>query len=246
MRKKGFAVFVTLMLFAAAIMAQATKTPQPTKPAAPQAKPAQPATPQAKPAQPAAGKTDAAKTETVAVLQTSLGNIVIRFFPDKAPNHVKNFQNLCKSGFYNGTKFHRVIPNFMIQGGDPNSKQADTSTWGLGGNVDKEGKELNVKAEFNDTHHQRGIVSMARAQDPDSASSQFFICVADAGYLDHKYTAFGEVISGMDVVDQIVNAPRDPSNDRPNKPIAITKAYLEKRPVESKDAAAAPAATPAK
>ena len=154
-------------------------------------------------------------TDKVAELQTSKGTIVIRFFPDKAPNHVKNFIDLAEKGYYNGTKFHRVIPGFMIQGGDPNTKSADTSQWGFGGS----GK--NVKAEFNDTHHSRGIVSMARSQDENSASSQFFIVVGDAGFLDRQYTAFGQVVKGMEVADTIVGAPRNAS-DRPNDPVAIT------------------------
>lgn len=183
------------------------------------------------------------KTEPVAVLETTAGKIVIRFFPEKAPNHVKNFLALCKSGFYNGTKFHRVIPGFVIQGGDPNTKKDDTSLWGTGGNVGPDGKEKTLKAEFNDVHHGRGIVSMARAADPDSASSQFFICVGDAGALDRKYTAFGQVIEGMDVVDKIVSAPTvggpsDPEGSRPRNPVTLTKARVEQRPVE---APAAPA-----
>ena len=197
-------------------------------------------------AQPKAPKIEAAKgtTETVAVLQTKLGKIVIKFFPEKAPNHVKNFLNLCRSGFYNGTKFHRVIPNFMIQGGDPNTKKGDPETWGQGGH-EVNGKEVTVKAEFNNIHHARGIVSMARAQDPNSASSQFFICVADAGSLDGQYSAFGEVIEGMDVVDKIVNAPTGPQ-DRPTNPVAIEKVTIEQRPVAQETAkTAAPAATPA-
>jgi peptidyl-prolyl cis-trans isomerase B (cyclophilin B) len=171
-------------------------------------------------------------TEPVAFLRTKLGTIEIKFFPDKAPNTVKNFIHLCKTGFYDGTKFHRVIPGFMIQGGDPNTRMGPPSTWGQGGQTDKFGSEINIKAEFNDIHHARGIVSMARATDPDSASSQFFICVADAGYLDHKYTAFGKVIKGMDVVDKIVNAPRDPVNNRPKNPVAIDKAWVEYLPVK--------------
>src|SRR6185503_14192856 len=118
-------------------------------------------------------------------------------------------------GFYNGTKFHRVMPGFMIQGGDPNTIKGDPGTWGTGGN---EGK--NVKAEFNSVSHKRGIVSMARAQSPDSASSQFFIVVADSTFLDNKYSVFGQVTKGMDVADKIVAAPRDP-NDRPNQPTVI-------------------------
>ncbi len=152
--------------------------------------------------------------DKVAVLHTTAGEIDIRFFPDVAPNHVKNFLDLARQGFYNGTKFHRVIPGFMIQGGDPNTKTADVSSWGRGGS----GKYL--KAEFNSVKHKRGIVSMARSSDPDSASSQFFIMVADYPSLDGQYTAFGQVTKGMDVADKIVNAPRG-ENDRPNKPTTI-------------------------
>jgi peptidyl-prolyl cis-trans isomerase B (cyclophilin B) len=196
-------------------------------------------------AKPQVKKAPVEAKEPVAVLQTRYGKIVIRFFPGKAPNHVKNFLELCKSGFYNGTKFHRVIPGFMIQGGDPNTKTGDPSTWGQGDHVGPDGRPVLLKAEFNDIHHARGIVSMARAMDPDSASSQFFICVADAGSLDHQYTAFGEVIQGMDVVDKIVNGPKvgppaDPENSRPRDPVAIDKAWVEYRAKE------APAAAPAK
>ncbi|MEO8216077.1 MAG: peptidylprolyl isomerase [Acidobacteriota bacterium] len=135
----------------------------------------------------------------VAVLHTGEGDITIRFYPEKAPNHVRNFIDLSEQGYFNGTKFHRTVPGFMIQGGDPNTKSDNRNTWGMGNS----GKY--VKAEFNDIHHGRGIVSMARSSDPDSASSQFFIVVADAGFLDGKYTAFGEVTKGMDVADKIVN-----------------------------------------
>jgi cyclophilin family peptidyl-prolyl cis-trans isomerase len=155
----------------------------------------------------------------IAEIHTGKGVITVRFYPDKAPNHVRNFIDLAEQGFYNGTKFHRIIPGFMIQGGDPNTKTADTSTWGMGGS----GK--NVKAEFNDIHHKRGILSMARSQHPDSASSQFFVTVADAGFLDNNYTVFGEVLSGMEVADQIVNAPRG-AQDRPNDPVAIERVVI--------------------
>jgi cyclophilin family peptidyl-prolyl cis-trans isomerase len=155
----------------------------------------------------------------VAEIHTGKGVITIRFYPDKAPNHVRNFIELGEQGYYNGTKFHRVIPGFMIQGGDPNTRTADTSRWGQGGS----GK--NLKAEFNDVNHRRGIVSMARSQDPDSASSQFFITVADASFLDRQYTAFGEVVSGMEVADAIVSAPRG-AQDRPNDPVAIDKVVV--------------------
>ncbi|HET7434462.1 MAG TPA: peptidylprolyl isomerase [Thermoanaerobaculia bacterium] len=152
----------------------------------------------------------------VAVLHTTQGDITLRFFPDVAPNHVKNFIDLAQKGFYNGTKFHRVIPDFMIQGGDPNTINGDPSTWGMGGNGNNY-----VKAEFSDRPHKRGTLSMARANDPNSASSQFFICVKDASFLDRQYSVFGEVVQGMDVADKIVNTPRD-RNDRPNTPTTIT------------------------
>ena len=150
----------------------------------------------------------------VAELHTTEGDITIRFYPDVAPNHVKNFIDLAQKGFYNGTKFHRVIPGFMIQGGDPNTISGDPNTWGTGGSPDR------LKAEFNNVHHARGIVSMARSNDPNSASSQFFICVADAPSLDGQYTVFGAVTKGMDVADKIVSAPRG-RFDRPNSPVTI-------------------------
>ena len=125
-----------------------------------------------------------------------------------APKHVENFCKLAQENFYNGTTFHRVIPGFMVQGGDPNSKNSDRSTHGSGGPGHR------IQAEFNKTTHSRGVVSMARAQDPNSAGSQFFICVADAKFLDGQYTAFGEVVTGMEVVDRVVSAKRD-GNDNP-------------------------------
>jgi cyclophilin family peptidyl-prolyl cis-trans isomerase len=155
----------------------------------------------------------------VAELHTTAGEIDIRFFPDVAPNHVKNFIDLAEKGFYNGTKFHRVIPGFMIQGGDPNTVSGAPSTWGTGGS----GK--NVAAEFNSISHKRGIVSMARSSDPNSASSQFFIVVADSNFLDKQYTVFGQVTKGMDVADKIVNAPRG-EQDRPNNPTTIEKIVI--------------------
>ncbi len=132
-----------------------------------------------------------------------LGDIVLKFFHDVAPGHVKNFTELAKKGFYNGTTFHRVIPGFMIQGGDPNSKTPDRASHGTGGPGYK------IKAEFNSKPHKRCVLSRARANDPDSAGSQFFICVADANFLDWQYTAFGEVVSGMEVADKVVNMKRD-------------------------------------
>ncbi len=149
-----------------------------------------------------------------------LGDIVLRFFSDVAPRHADNFVKLSKEGFYNGTTFHRVIPGFMIQGGDPNSKSPDRSMHGMGGPGYK------VKAEFNSTPHKRGILSMARANDPDSAGSQFFICVADANFLDWQYTVFGEVVSGMDVVDTVVNMKRD-GRDNPLERVEMTVSISE-------------------
>jgi peptidyl-prolyl cis-trans isomerase B (cyclophilin B) len=151
---------------------------------------------------------------TNAVLHTSQGDVTLRFFYDKAPNHVKNFIDLAASGFYDGTLFHRVIPGFMVQGGDPLTKDPSKARfYGTGGNTDKSGAPLNVKAEFNDTSHKRGVVSMARANDPDSASSQFFIVVKDSPFLDRQYTAFGEVPSGMDVVDKLVSESQPDTSD---------------------------------
>ena len=157
----------------------------------------------------------------VAVIETSLVNVEFEFLEDKAPWHVKNFKDLAKKGFYDGVTFHRVIPGFMVQGGDPNTKSDDRSTHGQGG------PGHTIKAEFNDATHARGIISMARAQDPDSAGSQFFIVVKDSDFLDGQYTAFGRVISGMDVADKIVESPRD-SNDNPNERIEM-KVTIESR-----------------
>jgi peptidyl-prolyl cis-trans isomerase B (cyclophilin B) len=143
-----------------------------------------------------------------AVIETNMGNIELRFFPDVAPKHVENFLTLAQSGYYDGTIFHRVIPGFMIQGGDPNTKGTDKSIYGQGG------PDHSVKAEFSKKSHTRGILSMARSSHPDSAGSQFFIVVADSPFLDGQYTVFGEVVSGMDVADKIVSQERD-ARDNP-------------------------------
>jgi peptidyl-prolyl cis-trans isomerase B (cyclophilin B) len=151
---------------------------------------------------------------TLAVLKTSQGDVTIRFFFDKAPGHVKNFVDLAAGGFYDGTLFHRVIPGFMVQGGDPFTKDpGKEALFGTGGNSDKAGKPLNVKAEFNDATHRRGVLSMARASDPDSASSQFFIVVKDSPFLDRQYTVFGEVVKGMEIVDRIVSESNADTSD---------------------------------
>ena len=152
---------------------------------------------------------------SIAVIETDFGNIVIQLFPDVAPGHVENFVKLTQDGFYDGTTFHRVIPGLMIQGGDPNSKDNDRSNDGQGG------PGYTINAEFSqDLTHKRGILSMARAQDPNSAGSQFFIVVADSNFLDRQYSIFGEVIEGMDVVDKIVNVERD-GMDNPLEKVAM-------------------------
>ena len=143
-------------------------------------------------------------------IKTNFGSIKFSLLPELAPETVRNFSKLAKSGFYNETLFHRVIPGFMIQGGDPNTKSPDKSVWGQGG------PGYNLKAEFNSRSHLRGIVSMARAADPDSAGSQFFIVTSDSTFLDKQYTVFGEVTEGMDVADKIVNLTRD-GNDCPEQ-----------------------------
>ena len=165
----------------------------------------------------------------VAEVHTTAGEIDIRFFPDVAPNHVKNFIDLAEKGFYDKTKFHRVIPGFMIQGGDPNTVSGSPATWGTGNS----GKYVN--AEFNSVKHKRGIVSMARSSDPNSASSQFFIMVADYPSLDGQYSVFGQVTKGMDVADKIVNAQTGPQ-DRPLNPTSITKIVVR----EAKDSEKGP------
>jgi peptidyl-prolyl cis-trans isomerase B (cyclophilin B) len=149
-----------------------------------------------------------------AVIETRLGKIVLKFYPDKAPIHVKNFITLAESGFYDGTVFHRVIQGFMIQGGDPKSKDPNKAAHGTGG------PGYTIKAEFNDIRHKKGILSMARMRDPDSAGSQFFIMTADAPHLDGQYTAFGEVVEGLDTVDKIVAQPKD-ARDNPMERVEL-------------------------
>ena len=151
-----------------------------------------------------------------AIIETTFGEIELELLEDKAPGHVKNFVELAKKGFYDGTTFHRVIPGFMIQGGDPNTKDKSASRdrHGIGG------PGHNVKAEFNDTPHKRGVLSMARSSDPNSAGSQFFICVADSLFLDRQYSAFGRVVRGIEVADKIVGAARD-RKDNPNERVEM-------------------------
>jgi peptidyl-prolyl cis-trans isomerase B (cyclophilin B) len=157
-----------------------------------------------------------------AIITTTMGEIELEFLNDKAPGHVKNFLDLARKGSYDGTTFHRVIPGFMIQGGDPNTKDLNMPR----GRHGTGGPGYTIKAEFNDTPHKRGVVSMARSSDPNSAGSQFFICVADAPFLDRQYTAFGRVVRGMEVADKIVNAARDRA-DNPNDRIEMKVKVVE-------------------
>ena len=166
------------------------------------------------------GKAEGAKG-LKATIKTKFGDMDIVFSPDKAPKHVESFIALAKSGFYNGTIFHRVIPGFMIQGGDPNTKDLNKpETYGQGGPSQK------LKAEFNDIPHRRGILSMARTNDPNSAGSQFFIVVKDSNFLDGQYTVFGEVVKGMEVADKIVGLPKN-NHDLPNERAEITIVVAE-------------------
>ena len=168
-----------------------------------------------------------------AVISTQFGDIVLEFFDDIAPKHVESFKLHAQNGYYNGTTFHRVIPGFMIQGGDPLTKSEDRSRHGTGGNAAKyfgigtesDESSWDLTAEFSATPHARGILSMARSNNPDSGGSQLFICVADARFLDNQYTVFGKVVSGMDVVDAIVSSPRD-ARDNPDDRIEM-KVRLE-------------------
>lgn len=157
----------------------------------------------------------------VADIDTTAGTISLKFFPDVAPNNVRNFLQLAQSGFYDGTKFHYIKPGFMILGGDPKTISGPRSTWGDGGS----GRSL--APEFNDISHHRGILSMPQAA--AGGSSQFFICVADSAFLDHVATVIGEVTAGMDVADNIAHAPRD-ANDCPNDPVTIRHIKIRSSP----------------
>ena len=150
-------------------------------------------------------------TNEVAVIKTVAGDMVIEFWPDVAPKTVENFKTLAKKGFYDGTAFHRIIKGFMVQGGDPLTKdETQQNRWGTGDPGYK------IKAEFNERSHKRGVISMARSQDPDSAGSQFFICHGDPSFLDRQYTAFGKLIQGDDVLEKLATT-KVGSQDRPDK-----------------------------
>ena len=171
--------------------------------------------------------------EESAVISTKYGEIILELYDTLATKHVESFKLHAQNGYYDGTTFHRVIPGFMIQGGDPLTKSEDRSRHGTGGNAAKyfgigtesEESSWDLPAEFSSTPHVRGILSMARSQNPDSGGSQFFICVADSLFLNNQYTVFGKVASGMDVVDAIIGVSRD-ARDNPDDRIEM-KVRLE-------------------
>ncbi|MCG3146589.1 MAG: Peptidyl-prolyl cis-trans isomerase A [Verrucomicrobiae bacterium] len=158
----------------------------------------------------------AAETDKLAVIETKAGKMVIEFFEKDAPKTVENFQKLAGKGFYDGTTFHRIIKGFMIQGGDPLSKDPNNGRVGTGDPGYK------IKAEFNKNSHQLGVVSMARSQDPDSAGCQFFICLGDASFLDGQYTAFGKLVEGVEVLKKLGDTPTEgPERSRPTERVVI-------------------------
>jgi dolichyl-diphosphooligosaccharide---protein glycosyltransferase len=171
-------------------------------------------------------KANMTPSDNIAILKTSLGNITLEFFPGAAPKHVNSFLNLSKTGFYDGTIFHRIVKDFVIQGGDPTTKNpTQKERWGTGG------PGYTIDAEFNDIPHERGIISMARTGDPNSAGSQFFIVTKDARFLDNQYTVFGKVIDGMEIVDHIEDLPTNQSSDQP---IDFEKAKIQKVIIEQR------------
>jgi len=169
-------------------------------------------------------------TNEVAVIKTSEGEMVAEFWPDVAPNTVENFKKLARSGFYDGTAFHRIVKGFMIQGGDPLTKDpAKESRYGTGDPGYK------IKAEFNDRSHERGVLSMARSNDPDSAGSQFFICLANVSRLDHQYTTFGKLIKGDDVLGKIgdIEVTMSDSGERSKPTKRVTVESIKIVPADS-------------
>jgi peptidyl-prolyl cis-trans isomerase B (cyclophilin B) len=169
------------------------------------------------------------KETEVAVISTNYGDMVVEFYPDVAPMHVESFVALANEQYFDGTTFHRVIPDFVIQGGDPNSKLENRSLHGTGGRAGKffgigdenDSSTWLIPQEFNSIPHEKGILSMARTNDPNSASSQFFVCHGDPSFLDNNYTVFGKVIQGLEVIDLIANVEKD-MNDNPLEKIEMT------------------------
>ena len=176
------------------------------------------------------------KENDVAVISTNFGDMIVEFYPDIAPMHVDSFVALVNEEYFDGTTFPRVIPGFMIQGGDPNSRNENKATHGTGGRAGKFfgiGNEEDpstwlIPQEFNDTPHVKGILSMARTNDPNSASSQFFICHDNASFLDNNYTVFGKVVEGLDIIDEIANVAKD-QNDNPLERVEMLSVRIAKR-----------------
>ena len=178
------------------------------------------------------------KETEVAVISTKHGDMIVEFYPDIAPMHVESFVTLVNEQYFNGTSFHRVIPDFVIQGGDPNSKLDNGSLHGTGGRAGKyfgigdenDSSTWLIPQEFNDVPHTKGILSMARTNDPNSASSQFFVCHGDPGFLDNNYTVFGKVIQGLEVIDAIASVEKD-MNDNPLEKIEMSVKMLKRSEV---------------
>jgi len=178
------------------------------------------------------------KETEVAVISTKHGDMIVEFYPDIAPMHVESFVTLVNEQYFNGTSFHRVIPDFVIQGGDPNSKLDNRSLHGTGGRAGKyfgigdenDSSTWLIPQEFNDVPHTKGILSMARTNDPNSASSQFFVCHGDPGFLDNNYTVFGKVIQGLEVIDAIASVEKD-MNDNPLEKIEMSVKMLKRSEV---------------
>ena len=176
--------------------------------------------------------------EKVAVISTKYGDMIVEFYADVAPMHVESFMALAEEEYFNGTTFHRVIPGFVIQGGDPNSKLENRAIHGTGGRAGKffgigdkdDSSTWLIPQEFNSIPHVKGILSMARTNDPNSASSQFFICHDNASFLDNNYTVFGKVIKGLEIIDQIVNVEKD-MNDNPLEKIEMSVVIANKSDV---------------
>jgi len=179
--------------------------------------------------------TSCEKQPDVAVVSTRYGDMVLEFYPDVAEKHVDSFLTHARNGYFNGTTFHRVIPGFVIQGGDPNSKSDDRSKHGMGGHAanfygvgnEEDSNSWMLHAEFNSRPHLTGTLSMARSQSPNSAGSQFFICAGPTPQLDNQYTVFGQVIEGLDVIQKIVNSPRD-RRDNPKDKVEMTMTVMPK------------------
>lgn len=181
------------------------------------------------------------KETEVAVISTKYGDMIVEFYADVAPMHVESFVALANEKYFDGTTFHRVIPDFVIQGGDPNSKLENRSLHGTGGRAGKffgigdenDSSTWLIPQEFNSIAHEKGVLSMARTNDPNSASSQFFVCHGDPSFLDNNYTVFGKVIQGLEVIDSIVNVEKD-MNDNPLEKIEMTVKMVKRSEVLEK------------